>query len=64
MVYVVFKNRVVIAVAATYSEAQLLMVEAENAEGAYPQINYTIVEVESGAYIENIAPPKRVKRVA
>ena len=55
MVYVIFMNRVAIAVAATRVEAEALMAEAEVARGASARVNYRVVEVESGEFLKNLA---------
>ena len=54
MAYLVFKNKTVIAVAMSYSEAQALACESEVAVGASGHVKYRIVEMKSGDFIENI----------
>jgi hypothetical protein len=53
--YLVFKNKKLIAVALSKAEAELLAAEYELAVGASSRVSYRIVKVENSDFIENIA---------
>jgi hypothetical protein len=52
--YLVFRNKVVVAVALNETEARELACESEASVGASSRVLYRIVKVESSAFLENV----------
>lgn len=55
-IFLVFRNKRVIAVAADYKTAEELKLEFEAAEGVIKNVNFSIVETEGGDFIDNLTP--------
>jgi hypothetical protein len=54
MAFIIFRNRKVLALAFSQTEAELLVSEAQAAEGVIANVKFRIVKVESADFIENI----------
>jgi len=52
--YLVFRNKVVVAVALNEAEARELACESEASVGASSRVLYRIVKVESSAFLEEV----------
>jgi hypothetical protein len=52
--YLVFRNKVVVAVALNETEARELACESEASVGASSRVLYRIVKVESSAFLEDV----------
>lgn len=52
--YLVFRNKVVVAVALNETEARELACESEASVGASSRVLYRIVKVESSAFLEEV----------
>lgn len=53
-IYVVFRNKKIIAVASSFDKAEDLVTEYQFAEGCIKNVSFKIVEVEDAEYIHNL----------